>query len=222
MSLTIDYGTDVALVAGEKGAGGTKYSLKLINESTQPWIFFVFQKLPEETPKIFSLAWFASPYLLVPGTDITFEWQINYNFVWTQTGVLIPGVVFHASATKDCDPAGANTTNFSLNPGPNLSNPYKAPPAGSLVINDAADVPGEQFAVGIGMSGMGTFAVQAGPNLKHMFTPKPTYWVAAGADQKIGTVLDIATITKTAEAKFPTNVYALKATLGEDNLWKVG
>jgi hypothetical protein len=199
--------------------GGTPYKLTLKNESAAAWTFYVYQKLPQPVADVFSLAWFASPFVIVPGNKISFEWQIDYNFVWGATGVVMPGVTFDASGEILADPAGDNTTTFSTQPGPNLSAAVQAPPSGSLVINDASNVPNNTFSVGIGMSGTGTYVVQAGPNLKHTFTPTPSYWVAAGSNVKVGTVLNIQTITQTAEAKFPVNVFSLTGTLDQSNKW---
>lgn len=218
MSLLMSYAaSDLGLAA----AAGTPYQLKLVNQSAQPWTFYVYQKLPDQVADVFSLAWFASPYKISVGDSIKFKWEITYNFVWSDSGVLIPGVTFDAGGTKDADPNGENTTTFSLDPGPNLSVPVKGNPKGSLVISDADDVPNNKFSVGIGMSGTGTYAVQAGTNLTHTFTPTPSYWIAAGANVQIGTVLNIQTIAKTAEAKFPAAVYSLVGTLGENNKWTI-
>jgi hypothetical protein len=201
------------------GADGTPYTLTLKNGSSQAWTFYVYQKLPSLSPDIFSLAWFASPFVITPNNRITFNWQIIYNFVWGATGTVRPGVTFNAGGEIDGDPAGANTTNFSTSPGPNLSDAVQAPPSGSLVIKDAANVPNQTFSVGIGMSGTGTYVVQAGANLTHLFTPTPSYWVAAGTGIQVGTVLDIKTVTQTAEAKFPVNQFNRIGTLGQDNTW---
>ena len=200
---------------------GTQYSLSLINQSAQSWIFYVYQKLPAPVADVFSLAWFASPFKIRVGVQIRFTWEIEYNFVWSETGILVPGVDFFASGAKDCDPDGPNTTEFSLSPGPGLSVPVQGPPSGSLVIDDAADVPNSRFSVGIGMSGTGTYAVQAGTNLKHVFTPTPNYWVAAGVNERIGSVLNINTIITTKEVKFPAAVYDLTYILGGDNTWSI-
>lgn len=207
--------------ASAEAALGTQYALTMINQSAQPWVFYVYQKLPAPVADVFSLAWFASPYQIRVGDQIKFSWEIDYNFVWSDTGVLIPGVTFDASGKKDCDPSGANTTTFSMDPGPGLSDPVQGPPAGSLVINDANNVPSNRFSVGIGMSGTGTYVVQAGPNLKHTFTPTPSYWVAAGINVQIGTVLDIQTVTQTAEARFEPNVFDLNCILQADNTWNI-
>jgi hypothetical protein len=218
MSLLMSYAApDLGLAA----AAGTPYTLKLINQSAQPWTFYVYQKLPGQVADVFSLAWFASPYKISVGDSIKFKWEITYNFVWSDSGVLIPGVTFDAGGTKDADPNNDNVTTFSLNPGPNLSTPVKESPSGSLIIKDADDVPNNKFSVGIGMSGTGTYAVQAGTGLRHTFTPTPSYWVAAGTNVQIGTVLNIQTVTQTAEAKFPSAVYSLVGTLGENNKWKI-
>lgn len=203
-------------------SGGTQYSLKMINNSSQPWTFYVYQKAPQPSSNVFSLAWFASPFMIRDGGDsITFKWEITYNFVWSATGLLIPGVTFDAMGTKPANPNGENTTTFSTSPGPGLSTPVQAPPEGSLVIKDANDVPNNKFSVGIGMSGTGTYAVQAGTNLKHQFTPTPSYWVGAGIDLQIGTVLSIQTSNPTKEVKFPPAVFSMEATIGEDNLWTI-
>jgi hypothetical protein len=200
-------------------AAGTPYSLTLINKSAQAWVFYVYQKQPVPANDVFSLAWFASPFTITVGNRITFEWQIVYNFVWGATGTVRPGVTFNAGGEIDGDPSGANTTTFSALPGPNLSAAVKAPPSGSLVINDADDVPNKVFSVGIGMSGTGTYVVQAGTSLKHQFTPTPSYWIAAGTDVKVGTVLDIQTVTRNSEVKFPVNTYKQTWTLNESNIW---
>ncbi len=202
-------------------AAGTQYSVTLKNESAQAWTFYVYQKAPQPSSDVFSLAWFCSPYKIRVGNKIKFTWQIEYNFVWSDTGELIPGVDFDASGTADCSPAGENTTDFSLTGGPGLSDPIKGGPSGSLVINDASNVPNNRFSVGIGMSGTGTYVTQAGTNLKHLFTPTPSYWIAAGTNTKIGTVLNIDTITQNTEAKFDPAVFDLNCVLNKNNTWEI-
>jgi len=206
--------------AATTAAAGTPYSLTLINQSASPWTFYVYQQLPnQQSANVFSLAWFCSPFVIVPNAQITFQWTIDYTFVWGAVGTIQPGVVFSAGQTVDCDPAAANTTNFSTAPGPNLTIPVAGPPQGSLVIQDAANVPNNTFSVGIGMGNAGTFVTAAGPNLLHTFTPTPTYWIAAGTNVQIGTILNITTITQNLQVTFPVNVYAVSYTLGSDNVW---
>lgn len=201
-------------------ASGNPYSLTLINSSAMSWTFYVYQQIPNQlSANVFSLAWFCSPFTIMPGNQITFQWTIDYTFVWGATGMLIPGVTFYASGQRAANLVSANTTTFSNSPGPNLSAPVAGQPQGSLVISDAANVPNNVYSVGIGMGSAGTFVTNAGANLTHIFTPTPTYWIAAGTNVQIGTVLNIATITQNAQVTFPPNIFALTYTLGLDNTW---
>ena len=200
-------------------ADGTNYSLTLKNESAAAWTFYVFQKAPQASPNIFSLAWFASPFTIVQGNQITFQWQIDYNFVWSSTRTLAPGVIFNASGVQPASPSGANTTQFTTSPGPHLTTPAQGQPSGSLVINDQSNVPNNQYSVGVGMSGNGTYAVQAGPNLTHTFTPTPNYWIGAGTNIQVGQVMEITTSNPVEQVEFPPNVFNLTYELNQSNLW---
>lgn len=203
-------------------AQGTQYALRLINQSAQPWYFFVYQKMPGQVRDLYSLVWFCSPYQIRKQSSIRFVWELGDNFVWSDTGQLIPGVDFQAGGVVNCDRDTRNTTEFSLDTGPGFSTPIAGQPTGSLNIRDAANVPNNRFSVGIGMSGFGTFAVQAGTNLTQMFSPgPPNYWIAAGSRTEVGSVLSIDTIVQTAEAKFPSAVFDLDCTLKDDNTWKI-
>ena len=197
-----------------------KYNLKLINEGNQPWTFYVYQRKPDvQEANLFSLAWLVSEYALRVGDFIEMTWTVDYNFVWGQTGTLRPGVTFHSGGTKPCNPSENNMTIFSMDPAPGISPAAAEVPKGSLIIHDDSKVPPGKFSVGIGMSGVGTFVQQAGPSLLHHFTPTPAYYVAAGTNVQVGEVLNIQSMTPTAEVKFPTNVYSMTATLGGDNKW---
>jgi rhizosphere induced protein len=156
---------------------------------------------------------------MTPGSQIQFEWDVDYGFVWGNTGEVIPGVTFTASGQLPADPQSRNTTTFSTAPGPNLSPAMQAPPPGSLVINDASNVPNNRFAVGISMSGAGTFVTEAGPNLIHTFTPTPTYWIAAGRNVQVGTVLGITTVNQSLQVTFPPNIRELTYILNTNNQW---
>ncbi|MFP2957338.1 hypothetical protein ACLEPN_05770 [Myxococcus sp. 1LA] len=202
---------------------GTAYSLAVYNKSAQPWTFYIYQTNPAQLtdPNFFSLAWLATPYEIVPGAYFIFKWTINYTFLWAQTGTLKPDVSFEAGMSIPADPSAGDTTYFSVSPGPNLSPAQPSDDHGTLMIQDDPKVPPSTFSVGIGMGDAGTFAVQAGANLKHYFTPTPSYWIAAGVDMKVGTVLDIQTITETAPVVYDDNVYSLTAVLNDDNTWTI-
>ncbi|WP_392530697.1 hypothetical protein [Nostoc sp. C117] len=202
---------------------GQRYTLKCVNQSGRNWVFYVYQKLPDITSEIFSLAWFASPYKIKPNDYIKFTWYINYNFVWSDTGKLQPGIIFEAGGAQDANLDTQNSTTFGYENGaPGLSTPTgDSSNKGTLVITDLDNIPDNKFSVGIGMSGYGTYVTQAGPNLNHLFTPTPYYWVAAGDEMEVGKVLKIDTVTRTAEIEYPKNVYDIIATLGADYTWSM-
>lgn len=196
------------------------YNLTMRNNASSAWTFYVYQQMPnQQSANVFSLAWFSSPYRISPGDEISFQWSIDYTFVWGQTGVIQPGVVFSAGGKKHANLVSANTTIFDFAQGPKLSDPVAGPPGGSLVINNTASVPNNMFSVGIGMGSAGTFVTAAGANLKSTFTPTPNYWIAAGTNVQVGTVLDITTVTQNAQVIFPVNVYSVDYTLGPLNTW---
>ena len=199
-----------------------KYKLSVINDGHRDWKFYVYQKDPYQTqPDVFSLAWIVSPFLLRNQTQIEFQWSSEYAFVWNKSGKLKPGVTVVTSGKQDCSPSGCNATVFKAKPAPGLSEPTKEAEPGILLIKDDDDVAPDTFSVGIGMSGAGTFLQQAGPSLIHKFIPTPSYWVAAGIDVEVGSVLDIQSITPTTEVNFPPNVYSMTATLKKDNTWSL-
>lgn len=207
-------------VARKAATAGNIYTLRLENNSASPWTFYVYQQLPnQESANVFSLAWFCSPYQIVPGNFIRFQWEIDYGFVWGDTGAIQPGVIFDAGGIVPANLMTANNTIFTTQPGPHLTSPEKGDPAGSLKVSDENNVPNNRFSVGISMSGAGTFVTPAGPNLDHIFTPTPSYWIAAGTNVRIGTILNIATITRNKEVEFPHAEFDRKFSLNQANTW---
>lgn len=203
---------------------GVTYTLTVVNNSSNPFNFAVFQKDPNiGVSNVFSLAWFTK--YCYPKTTAKFKWTIDYNFVWSETGVLVPGVVFDATQTPA---AGLETNNqIGLDYDPansayffNPPTPITQPPTGILRIKESANVPLKQASVGIGMSNSGTFVVQAQPNLTLNFTPHPQYYVLAGTFTQ-GQVLDISETTNAPEVAFPAGVYQMTATLNQDNTWTI-
>ena len=199
----------------------TAYDVQVINNSESGWKFYVYQSPPKEISNL-TLAWFASKFVIGPGDQTSFQWKVNYQLMWSANGVIRPGVTFSAEGRKDCDPRTRNTSKFTfVNDEPELADPFFSGEKGQLYIRDGSNVPSKQFAVGVGMSGNPTFAVDAGPNVSHVFTPTPTYYIAAVEEVREGEVMDIETITQYAPIKFPPNVYTATATLKEDNTWSI-
>jgi hypothetical protein len=207
---------------------GTTYTLTVQNESINVFDMCVYQVDPNiGNPNVMSLAWFTQESY--PTTKTVFSWQIDYSFVWSQTGVLVPGVTFNASQSWPADPSvvGVSTSKTAGNQ-IGFSKPSKAytftstatPKAqiGTLYVAEDKTLPLQQASVGIGMGGSGTFAVQAQPNLPLTFTPHPVYYLTAGQYSK-GEVLDIGAVTNPVPIEFGPGVFDMTATLNKDNTW---
>lgn len=205
------------------------YSLTFTNNSNNNWDFCCFQEDPSITTQdVMSLAWFAFP--VAPTTSVKFSWTIDYQFVWSQTGQLAPGVMFQASQKWDANLQTSNGIDFTRkgNSAFTFENQEQFGNPGTLYINQDGTIPANTAAVGINMgiqgapqgAGSGTFVVPAQPNITASFTPHPTYWVTFG-DYVPGQVLDIQQITQKAQVNFPVNVYDMYAILGPDNSWTI-
>jgi hypothetical protein len=201
-------------------SSGTQYSVVFVNNSSQTGSACIYQQDPNiGIPDVMSLAWFAK--LAAPTTKISFQWTINYNFVWSQTGALVPGVIFMASQTWAADLSSTNQVTFTNNGGAyTFKNQTKGPAQGNLYITEDGTIPPNQAAVGVGMSGFGTFVVQSQPNMNLIFTPHPEYWITFGNFMQ-GEVMDITEINNPGQIQFPPNVYSMTATLNADNTWTI-
>jgi hypothetical protein len=199
-------------------AASTAYSLTVQNNSSQGWNFYVYQQNPgTPNPNVFSLAWFVKG--ANPGSQVTFNWTIDYSFVWSETGQLVPGVTFTASQVLPADPTTDNLVTFTKNTfGYAFTNESAGGTPGSLTIVDDGSVPSLQASVGIGMSGNGTFVTQAQPNVSNIFTPTPTYWVSFGTSVQQGQVL-AQTVGNSAQVVFAPNVYSTIMALNASNQW---
>jgi len=177
-------------------------------------------------PNVMSLAWFSqSAY---PTTNIVFDWDVDYSFVWGETGVLIPGVTFSASQTWAADPVTANQIDLTFAGQPTLVTPpaftftnlTAAGTAGSLTIAQDGTIPMNLGSAGLAVSGSPAFVAPAQPNINLVFTPHPSYWITFG-NYTPGQVLDVESITNSAQIPFPPNVYTMYATCNADNSWSI-
>lgn len=201
----------------------TNYSLTVTNNSTRFQDLCVYQKPVDlGLPDALALAWLTAPAW--PKTTVTFSWNLDYNFMWSQTGSLKPGVTFEAQQIEPADPENParNQIQFDYRDGAFTflaGNASGAAELGSLYIRELGNVPPDAATVGIGMSNAGTFVVQAQPNTNLVFTPHPEYWITAGTFEQ-GEVLDIEQITNEAQVPFDST-FAMNAVLGSDNMWTV-
>ncbi|SDN97239.1 hypothetical protein [Ensifer sp. YR511] len=166
---------------------------------------------------ILSLAWLARP--TAPGSRVTFTWSLDYCFTWSETGVLQPGLAFSASQVRPANPDGENMIQLTEDEygATMFANPSTNGAPGSLTIEQLSNVVPNRTAVGIGMSGAGTFAIQAAPNMTAVFTPHPNYWVVFG-NYEMGDVIDVEDITGAVEVIYGGSLTSRAATLGLDNL----
>ena len=200
---------------------GTKYKLTVNNKSRNYGNICVFQTMPDQPDNLLSLAWFSKA--AHPETSIEFEWTTDYNFVWSNQGDLKPGVIFRASQVKYADPSNISQNSIAFvkqYDAYHFAETDKTTKEGRLGIYTDQSVPHGEASVGIGMSGSGTFAVTATPNFSFIFQPHPRYWIAFG-DYKVGTVMDIESMSNIKEVVFETDIYNKEITLKEDNTWQI-
>jgi hypothetical protein len=198
---------------------GVEYKINFVNNSTNEGSIMVFQQDENiGVDGVMSLAWFTK--YVYPQTTGYFDWRINYNFVWSETGELKPGVNFLASQAPPCDLSTSNSIGLSYDKAYNFVNQTAGTPQGSMYIKEDATIPLKQASVGIGMSGAGTFVVQAQPNMNLTFTPHPEYWIAFGNYTK-GDVLNIQEMTSASNVAFPPGIYTMNAILNPDNSWTI-
>jgi hypothetical protein len=230
-------GLALAAVAGDKpgpsappkgapakdAAPGVQYTLYCFNNSTNPGAFCVYQNDPNiGINNVMSLAWFAKE--AGQTTLIKFGWSIDYSFVWSQTGALKPGVTFDASQNWPADLTTTNQVTFDKVTSSSGGSYYTfedqkaGPQPGSLTVVEGQNIAQGEASVGIGMSGSGTYLMQAQPNLNLTFTPHPVYFLTFG-DYWPGLVLDTQQISHPLLVAFPANVYVMTATLNPDNTW---
>ncbi|QZY54863.1 protein rhiA [Crassaminicella profunda] len=196
------------------------YRLKVKNEGTFKGNLAIFQRQADlEEMGAMPLAWFTKGSN--PNTMVEFCWNVDYCFVWSEEGILKPGVVFRASQTID----GGIWVNNKVVLDKNIygyvfsEQTTATAQAGSLIIEENNSIPGGEASVGIGMSGFGTFVWQTEPNANLTIQPKPQYWIAYGTFKQ-GEVLDIQQLMNTSlELNYPTNKYNATVTLNSDNTW---
>lgn len=184
----------------------TAYSLQVQNNSSGFTNFCVYQSPPDTNlgVRVETLAWFVEP--AYPTTTVVFDWDVDYSFCWSEAGPLSPGVTFTASQVWAADPLNPTLQAVQFHHYDHAYTFERLPPKlnrhpGNLYIEQGDDVPLREASVGIGMSGSGTHAVEAQPNLHLIFTPHPRYWLVAG-DFEYGEVLDMAEVSNAVEIDY--------------------
>jgi hypothetical protein len=195
------------------------YKLTLVNQSEAAWFMYVYQGPREQAPDFLCPVWLCSPFMIAPNVNCSFAWTPDYIFVWGNVGVIEPGIVFSANETLPADLQAANSTNFSVDPEPHFSPPEKGQSPGSLTISVGSTVPGDTFSIGIGMGDSSTYVLPAAANRIYTITPSPTFWIAAGTNVQVGTILDTSAVKQNFQVIFPPNVFEVTCTLDKNNKW---
>lgn len=198
----------------------SQYSILVKNESASNGSFVLYQTDPALlVTNMASLAWLVNS--AGPSTQGNFIWETDYSFVWGESGVLQPGVVFEPSQSWPADLATSNRVSFGQSQGGyQFQDPGRGPVSGNLYIREDGTVRPNGAAVGIAMSGSATFVQPAFPNTELVFTSTPNYWIAFGQFSQ-GQVLDPTTIVNAQQLIFPPASTSLAVTLKPDGTWSV-
>jgi rhizosphere induced protein len=196
-----------------------KYTIQFQNNSGAAASIMLFQQEPKmENLGLMPLAWFTK--YVHPATHGYFNWDMEYNFVWAETGILVSGVYFISSQEVVADLIINNQITFRHDRGYFFDNQTTGSQQNSLTINQDSSIPMNMASVGIGMSGAATFAIQAQPNITITITPHPEFWISFGNFDQ-GLVLKAEQITTKAQVVFPANIYDMTAILNADFTWTV-
>ena len=199
----------------------TAYTVQVVNNSKTAWKFFVYRSPIEDLTPL-TLAWLATPSQIPNGGTTEFYWQTKYEFVWS-AGDVQPEKIVKVLGQIDCDPNSANSTKFTAGPDPGFSDPvYRDTKIkGALYIDCCPMIIPGMFGVGYGMSGSASAVANVGPNWILRFDSIAPYNIAAIDEVEQGEVMDVKTITLSAEIQFPDDVYNMTATLKADDTWSI-
>ena len=199
----------------------SRYSLTIVNNSDQTGDFCLYQIDPNiRDPYIMSLAWFSKG--AHPTTTLVYEWSLDYNFTWADTGPLVPGVVFKPSEIINGGLITNNMVTFTQEDGTPHFKDLVTNPAfeGLQHIECDETISRNTTSIGVGMSGAPTFARQSEPNMGFSFSQKIQYRLTFGYYQQ-GEVLNLDQITHYAIIEFPPNVFSMTAIFNADNTWTI-
>lgn len=198
------------------------YSLIFRNNSTGIRTVCIYQKPPNAgTQELMPLAWLAQKAAAT--TTIQFNWTITYDFVWSDTGPLAPGVMTTMSQTWLANPTDRNRVTFTHKNGLfTFTGKTAGASHGSYYLEQDGTIPGKTAAVGLAMGGAGTWLVSAEPNMEAVFTPdpNPSYWITFG-EYTQGEVISLKAVHDPAHIIYPSNVTSMTAILNADNTWTI-
>lgn len=157
-----------------------------------------------------------------PGVQIDFKWHVEYDCAW-----------FNATAPatqqiKTADVNAGTSVVLALDQyGYSFVSGTVPPVPGKLSLLGDYTIPSvNNVLLGIGMSGAGTFAFPAQPNVSHGFSPVAdtslSYWLAFGGDfQRNRPVGQVVPSIKPICVRFPAGVFAMTVTLDASNILRL-
>lgn len=206
-------------MATEDNAQTQAYRIQFTNNSTNSGSMMIFQQAPDsQSGNIYSVAWISK--YVHPATSGVFQWTQDYNFIWSETGELSPGIQFSTFQNPKADLNTSNSITLTYDRAYNFVDQKPGDQQGSLFVQMDQTIPLDQVSVGIGMGGAPTFTIQAQPNMEAVFTPHPEYWMAFG-EFETGEVLNVKEITDSVQVNFPPGVFSMNVVLNADNTWSV-
>ncbi|TDC84064.1 hypothetical protein [Actinomadura sp. 7K507] len=207
----------------------TAYDLTVVNESELAHggpTFAVVAELPEaRTAGALSVAWLTQ--VIHPGNRYTYRWAIEWGFAWSASGTA-KDYQWAANGSLPADPASSTqcAVGFDYTGGDFQLKPVTRSPApnnSQLWVEDSSAIPEPSIqpsSVAVTLNGQPTCVTEAGPNLEHIFTLHPSYYIVAGAFEQ-GQIIDVAGLTQVQELEYDDGVAALTVVLNDDNTWKV-
>jgi hypothetical protein len=196
------------------------YSVKCTNKSSENKYIYIFQRTENQTSVIASLVWVATKYKVPQDGDFTFEWQDEFSYFWQGYGSVQPKVVFEAQGSKGASPETEIT--FLIQDSTPIFEDVKQCDISGMRVTCKYNIPENQFGVGIGMSNVATFLVQAIADKKQEFGVNPIYWIACSDNIKTGMVLSESSKDPKAKIVFPNNTFDLEITYEDGQFYMNG
>jgi hypothetical protein len=196
------------------------YSVKCTNKSSENKYVYIFQRTENQTSVIASLVWVATKYKVPKDGDFTFEWLENVSYVWQGYGSVQPKVVFKAQGIKAALPETEIT--FLIKDSTPIFEDVKQCDISGMRVTCKYNIPENQFGVGIGMSNVATFLVQAVPDKEQEFEVNPIYWIACSDNIETGMVLSESSKDPKAKIVFPNNIYNVEITYKDGQFYMNG
>jgi hypothetical protein len=205
-----------------RSAARTTFELAFANHSRVSRTACVFQtdscvSMEDVRP----LAWLVQG--AAPTTEITFTWTLEYAFSCAHTGSLsTPGATF---LPMQIWPANLTTTNevtlLRWRETHMMLSQRRGPIPGALSIFVDRSVPPDEASVGIAVSRLPAYAIQAFPNTTITLVPRtPVFRIATG-DFIAGQVLDECVLASSIVVPFAPDRESMRATLEKDGSWSI-